>query len=404
MMPQSCTPPARKPYRNRAVPAIAFVALALLAASRAATADDSSLGQGLGALVQQAVSAPGAPPAALLRVQAPRLGLDWAGEATAPGSDVPQPRPDATLRIASNTKTYVAAAVLHLAEDGRLDLDAPVEPRLLPATVATLRAGGYRPEAITARMLLAHTSGLYDYADDAFLGRVMQEPGHRWSRAEQLAWAMTRGAPQGAPGEVFHYSDTGYILLGEILETVTGGPMAAAVRALVGFERLGLEATWFETLEPEPQDAPPRLEQRIGDMQVASIHASADLFGGGGLVSTLPELARFYRELLQGEVFTRPGTLEVMMTPSAASLASGQGGYGLGLSILRLDSGVDCFGHGGFWGTDAWHCPAVDVTVVGAVTSAEAREAIRTMTRAAVERVVEASERAVAQEATSSGG
>jgi D-alanyl-D-alanine carboxypeptidase len=164
--------------------------------------------------------------------------------------------------------------------------------------------------------------------------------------------------------------------------------MAAAVRALVGLERLGLIATWFETLEPEPPDAPPRLRQRIDGMDVAAFDASSDLYGGGGLVSTLPELARFYRALLQGEVFERPGTLATLLTPSAPSLASGEGGYGMGLGRLQLANGVDCFGHSGFWGTEAWHCPAVDVTVVGAVTEANADEALGKMTRGAVERVV----------------
>jgi D-alanyl-D-alanine carboxypeptidase len=371
------------------VPAAALVAFALLAASRPALADETPLEPALEVLVQQAVSAPGAPPAALLRVQAPRLGLDWAGEAVVPGRDEPPPRADGTLRIASNTKSYVAAAALRLAEDGRLGLDAPVERLLLPATVATLRAGSYRPEAITVRMLLTHTAGLYDYANDqAFIERVLAEPRRRWSRAEQVEWATTHGKPQGAPGEAFHYSDTAYILLGEILETTTGEPMAAAVRALVGFERLGLIATWFETLEPEPPDAPPRLRQRIDGMDVAAFDASSDLYGGGGLVSTLPELARFYRALLQGEVFERPGTLATLLTPSAPSLASGEGGYGMGLGRLQLANGVDCFGHSGFWGTEAWHCPAVDVTVVGAVTEANADEALGKMTRGAVERVV----------------
>ncbi len=299
------------------------------------------------------------------------------------------PRADGTLRIASNTKTYVAAAVLRLVEDGRLELDAPIDRVLRPSTVATLRAGGYRPEAITVRMLLQHTGGVYDYAgDESYIARVMQDPGRRWTRPEQLEWAMSAGAPYGTPGEVFHYGDTGYILLGEVLEVVTSQPMATAMRSLLGYERLGLRATWFETLEPEPAGAPPRLLQHSEGVDIAPIDPSTDLYGGGGLVSTLPEMARFYRALLQGEVFRKPATLAAMLEPSPQSLASGGDGYGMGLGRLRLAGGVDCYGHAGFWGTEAWHCPGVDVTAVGAVTESAAEGALQHMVRRALELTV----------------
>lgn len=375
------------PRRTCQVVATGIVALALLAPASPATAEEPDLVEALAGLVEDAASGPQAPPAALLRVEAPRLGLDWTVAASACGRDEAMPSAaGGTLRIASNTKTFVAAAVLRLVEDGRLELDATLERLLLPASLATLRSGGYRPAAITVRMLLQHTSGLYDYAgDEEYIGRVLQDPGHRWTRAEQLEWAASAGTPYGEPGEAFHYSDTGYILLGELLETVTGQPMPAAVRELLGFERLGLRATWFETLEPEPQAAPPRLRQFSDGADIALIDASADLFGGGGLVSTLPELATFYRALLGGEVFRDSATLAGMLEPSPQSLASSGDGYGMGLGRWRPADGLECFGHGGFWGTEVWHCPGVDVTVVAAVTESAAAEPLRHMTHRAIE-------------------
>jgi D-alanyl-D-alanine carboxypeptidase len=389
-MPTSRIPTARIPSRLLAALAVGTLALVFLATLRPATASDEDLAEALAGLIEQAAAVPQDPPSAILLVVAPRLGLDWIGAAPGPGRDEAMPpRADGTLRIASNTKTYVAAAVLRLVEDGKLELDVPVERVLLPATVATLRDGGYRPDAITVRMLLQHTSGVYDYAsDESFIARVMQEPGRRWTRAEQVEWAMSAGAPYGVPGEVFHYGDTGYILLGEVLEVTTAQPMPAAMRSLLGFERLGLRATWFETLEPEPEGVPARSLQRSEGMDVALIDASVDLFGGGGLVSTLPEVARFYRALLQGEVFREASTLATMLEPSPQSLASGGDGYGMGLGRLRLPGGVDCYGHAGFWGTEAWHCPGVDVTVVGAVTESAAPEALQYMTRRALEQGV----------------
>jgi len=389
-MPKTHAPTLPTHFQSCTTLAAVLLALVLTLAISAVSAEEADLADAFTALLQQAAGAPQEPPSAILLVMAPPLGLDWTRAVPGPAHDETRPlRPDGTLRIASNTKTYVAAAVLRLVEDGRLDLDAPIERVLRPASVVTLRDGGYRPDAISVRMLLQHTGGVYDYAgDESFIAQVMQDPARRWTRAEQLEWAMSAGAPYGPPGEVFHYSDTGYILLGEVIEVVTGQPMPTAIRSLLDFDRLGLRATWFETLEPEPAVAPPRLLQRSEGMDVALIDASADLYGGGGLVSTLPEMARFYRALLQGEVFTKATTLATMLEPSAQSLASGGDGYGMGLDRLRLPGGVDCHGHLGFWGTEAWHCPGVDVTVAGAVTESAASEALQHMTRRALELTV----------------
>ena len=192
-------------FRRFAAPACAVLGLAWPATALPASAGQANLPAAFTALVEQAASAPQEPPSAILLVVAPRLGVDWTSAVPGGALDEALPiRPDGTLRIASITKTYVAAAVLRLVEDGRLDLDAPIERVLSPASVATLREGGYRPEAITVRMLLQHTSGVYDYAgDETYIAHVMQEPARRWTRAQQLEWAMTAGAPSGAPGEVF---------------------------------------------------------------------------------------------------------------------------------------------------------------------------------------------------------
>lgn len=324
-------------------------------------------------------------PGAMLRVEAPTIALRWSGAAGVSDLGTTTPLdPGQTLRIASITKTFVAAAVLRLAEQGRLDLDEPIARHLLPATRAVLRNGGYPPDVITVRMLLAHTSGLYDYAtSDAFFARVIAEPGHRWSRNEQLQLAMTAGSRYGEPGAVFRYSDTGYILLGEVLEMVTDRDMPVTVRELLDLDGLGLEHTWFETLEPEPGDAPDRAHQYQDGTDATGIDASVDLYGGGGLVSTLPDLTRFFRALVGGRVFEREETLAAMLAASPQSTADSGDGYGLGLARHRVGA-LDCYGHGGYWGIVVWHCPAVDVTAAAAVTDTSADQALARLQRNAV--------------------
>ena len=98
-----------------------------------------------------------------------------------------------------------------------------------------------------------HTSGIYDYGQDpAYQAAVNADPAKRWTRLEQVRFAMDHGAPVGEPGTVYAYSDTGYSLLGEIIERATGAPLADAYRTLLDFEGLHLDATYLESLEPAP--------------------------------------------------------------------------------------------------------------------------------------------------------
>lgn len=306
---------------------------------------------------------PGGPPAMVLALDGGDGARAWAAGRARRGSDEPI-TPDAPVRIASVTKTFLAAALLRLWEQGRLDLDAPIRGLLSDETRDALDSDGYDTGAITTRQLLAHTSGLADHwGMRLYQLQARYLPGRRWTRIEQVRFAMRHGAPVGAPGERFFYSDTGYLVAAEVLERASGQTMAQAVRTLLRFEAIGLNATWFETLEPRPPGAPLQARQYIGWQDGSSIHASFDLYGAGGLVASAPDLARFFRALAGGSVFDRGETFALMAQPTPQSRASGAD-YGLGLSLLTI-GGRACIGHGGFWSHLAWVCP--DTGEAGAV-------------------------------------
>jgi D-alanyl-D-alanine carboxypeptidase len=264
--------------------------------------------------------------------------------------------PDATFRIASVTKTFTAAAILRLVERGRLALEDPISRHLSPATVALLQDGGYDVNAIRVSHLLQHTGGLAgDYAElPAYVEFILSHPRHRWTRAEQVRFVIDRTRPLAPPGAEEHYSDTGYILLGEILERVTGRRLAAAYRSLLRFKRLGLDETYLETRERKPAVAKPRAHQYIGNIDTTRFNPSFDLHGAGGHVSTLDDLVRYYRALLGGRVFKRAATLRTMLANE--------------MGIDRTPIGDEiCYGHGGFWGVAAYHCPRSDLTIAGMI-------------------------------------
>src|SRR4051812_20005814 len=199
----------------------------------------------LQAAVDEAVRAAPSIPGLVVHVEAPgrHLGLRVAAGLADRATATPLTS-DAGFRIASNTKTFTAAAILRLVEQGRLSLDTPIAGLDAPETVDALRADGYRVDSITVRHLLQHTSGIYNYGKDpAYETAVAAEPAKRWTRLEQVRFAVDHGDPLGEPGTMYAYSDTGYALLGEILERVTGTSLGDAYRTLLGFERLHLDAT-----------------------------------------------------------------------------------------------------------------------------------------------------------------
>jgi len=269
-----------------------------------------------------------------------------------------------TFRIASQTKVFTAAAILRLVEDGKLRIDEPIAGLLSPPLEQILRRGGYDPGRITLRELLSHTAGLPDYADDpGYQAEVAAHPTRRWTRLDQVTWAITRLKAPGAPGTIYHYSDTGYILLGDIIERQTGLAQGPAYRSLLDFKRLGLTHTWFESLEPPPADAPPTAHQFVSGTDVTAVDPSFDLYGGGGLVSTLQDQAHWMTALFGGRVFHHSQTLALMLTVPPVNRGAADGhDYALGI-YKDSDAGEVCWGHSGFFGSSAYYCPALDLTV-----------------------------------------
>jgi D-alanyl-D-alanine carboxypeptidase len=247
-------------------------------------------------------------------------------------------------------------------ETGKLDITKPIENYISKDSVALLRKDGYDPSVITIQQLLSHTSGIYDYAqDDGFRKKVFDDPMHAWTRAEQIKLAMDNGKPIGKPGETYGYSDTGYVLLGEIVERKTRQNLATAVRTLVRFKKIGLVDTYWEQLEPKPNKAP-FAGALFESADFTQFNHSFDLFGGGGIVSSTRDLATFFRALIRGEVFDNPRTLATLLTvPPAKRGNSGEELYGNGVYQLNLGQ-VQCIGHSGFFGQAVAYCPAKDIT------------------------------------------
>lgn len=344
----------------------AFYSLALIAlgcssfASAAAVPQQTA--QQLEALLAEHKAATPAIAGEAITVQTPKW--TWSGAVGSVSGTKTPLTPRHSFRIASVTKSFTAAAILRLMETGRLDITKPIFDYISNESSALLNAGGYDPKKITIQQLLSHTSGIYDYAmDEKYSTKVFGDPSRQWNRAEQIKHAMDNGKPIGTPGEVYAYSDTGYILLGEIIERKTGQNLAAAVRRLLRFQKLGLTDTYWEQLEPKPKfSKAPFAGNMFREADLTQANHSFDLFGGGGLISTTRDLSVFFRALIRGEIFDSRRTLAVLLTIPPAK--RGQGGHDTyGNGVYQFNIGREhCLGHGGFWGQTVAYCPASDIT------------------------------------------
>lgn len=319
---------------------------------------------------------------ASLAVFRPSAGLAWEGAAgfADPENQTPM-TPAHPVRIASNTKTYVAATVLRLAETDRINLDSAIADHLPAEYVELLESDGYDPAAITVRHLLTHTGGLFDHGGaEAYTEAIIADPTHHWTPVEQITALVEWGDKLGEPGQVYSYSDSGYVLLGVIVEQITGQDLAEAVRELVGFDGLGLDATWWEIMEAPPEGSKERAHQFLGDLDVTEFLPYYDLYGGGGIATTMGDLARFHGALFRGEVYSDPSTVETMLStfdgigaiPTADERSLPPGAYRMGVWVLETE-GYTTYHHTGFWGTMAVHVPELDLTLAATANQNEAK-------------------------------
>ena len=280
---------------------------------------------------------------------------------------------DTPWRIASITKTFVSVAVLKLCESDVLELDAPAELFLPEWATELLKnmttMGRKEPQRVSIRMLLQHTSGLYDHSIDPALDtRLRSDPKHRWTARELLNFAAEHGKPVARPGERFHYSDTGYIFLSTLVEHMTGKRLATVVRKLTEMDSLKLGSTWWEIFENPPTSAPnEKANQYLGDVDVSEFDGSFDSYGGGGLISNSGDLNKFTLAVHKGDILgwkiMRQLYITVPVDPDSY-IAPELSEYGLGW-IKSNSNGHVIWWHLGFWGSWTGYIPSMELVFSG---------------------------------------
>ncbi|MBT2467415.1 beta-lactamase family protein [Streptomyces sp. ISL-66] len=289
-------------------------------------------------------------------------GRTWRGASGV--ADVKTGRPvrsDMRQRVGSVTKTFTAAAVMQQVEQGRIELDAPIGgylPQLVP---------GERGRKITVRMLLNNTSGIPDYIRYAFPSLADASPASlddnrfRQFRPAELIEMGLAAPPAGEPGATPGvYSNSNYLLLGQLLEQVTGTPAQEYITRNV-IERAGLRHTGFPD-GPRIEGPHSRMYEALwGVMDPPrdySVYNMSWTGTGAALVSTMEDLNRFYGKLLDGEIVSRSSLAQMQRTVPVVALDGSTIEYGLGLHKVETQ------GCGTFWGHDGtvWGAGTISLT------------------------------------------
>ncbi|MCP4547996.1 MAG: beta-lactamase family protein [bacterium] len=303
---------------------------------------------------------------AALLVASPRL--NWAGAAGMADGVAEPMSVDHKFKIASIGKTFTATVILQLMEERKLNL-ADTLAEIFTAGEVDLDSlhihdGVAYGRLITVEQLLGQTSGIRDYMEHPdFFPDLVADPGYQWSPERIMARYFKYGMHRQAaspPGEGFEYADPNYVLLGMVIEKVTGSSLADQYRERI-FEPLAMVNSYLEFYEPARGDNP------LSHTFFSTVDVSQDIntsfdWAGGGIVSTCTELTKFFRALLEGQLFRKPATLELMLAAADRGFGLTDAAYGYGI-MKREIQGLIFYGHGGAYDCDMFYCPTEKIGV-----------------------------------------
>ncbi len=273
-------------------------------------------------------------PGAIVGMWFPGIGTWVAGAGVADVSTGEAPLPTDQVRIGSITKSFTATCILQLVDARKLGLKDT-----LSKYVPWVPNAGH----ITVRQLLNMTSGLYNFTDDqTFWDRVLADRTARWTPRQLVKLAVSHPAVF-PPGQRYMYCNTNYVLLGMIIEKVTGDPAGHEITTRI-IDRLGLKHTVFPMGHGlpapymhgyAPVDGQPN---GSADLQDFSIYSPTPFWTAGGMVSTVGDLRIWLKAIATGKLLSAR-----MHAAQLKFSAPNTSSYGLGV----MNAGGTMFGHSG---------------------------------------------------------
>lgn len=237
---------------------------------------------------------------------------------------------ETVYQLASVTKTFTATAVMLLVRDGKIALDDKIAERLpdLPAAW----------NKVTVRQLLNHTSGIKSYTSVPDFEKTLRKD---YTQRELLD-LVAKAPLEFAPGEKWSYNNTGYFLLGMLIEKAAGKPYGEFMAERI-FQPLGMTRTRTNDLRAIIRGRAQGYEWDGKELRNGEHTSPTQPFAAGMLVSTVGDLAKWDAALANHAVLDE-STLTTMWTPTR--LSKGEAGYGFGWGVSKV-AGHRLVSHGG---------------------------------------------------------
>ncbi|MFN8590451.1 MAG: serine hydrolase domain-containing protein [Thermomicrobiales bacterium] len=258
------------------------------------------------------------------------------------------------FRIASVTKTFVATVVLQLVDEGKLALDDRLE---------SFVSGIANGNEITIRQLLNMSAGIYNFIHDADFDKTYtNDPLADYDAADEIA-IIRRYPADFPPGTEGRYSDSNYVLLGAIIEQVTGQSTAAEIQRRI-LDPLGMTQTRYPDTPEIPEPFPHGYAADPGSPNLRDLTRSNPLVAGaaGAMISTLDDLHLWARALADGTLLSPETQRQRLETVPFQTVPGFDLRYGLGIMDLN-----GFYGHtGAIFGYSTWvlRSPERDATLV----------------------------------------
>ena len=257
------------------------------------------------------------------------------------------------VRIGSNTKTFVVGVILQLVDEGRLGLDDPISKFDLGVRIPNARN-------ITVRQLCNMTSGLFEVYESPQLEKAVTTPLARMSPRELIKVAV-KNAPYFPPGKGWHYTNTGYLILGLIIEAITGNTIEDEIYSRFT-KPLGLSHTTFPTAYPGmpcPYMHGYDLDENRQWIDVSIMYDPLAVWSAGVMISNMQDMKKWVKAYVTGKTNSPETQRERLKCVDTKGMGAG---FGLGIVCT---SGWYGYTRGiAGYNTAAYYLPQEDATII----------------------------------------
>ncbi|MFY0545064.1 serine hydrolase domain-containing protein [Brevibacillus sp. H7] len=309
---------------------------------------------------------------AYLLIHSDKLHIHW-NMAYGQTDDMPAD-PEQPYHTASIGKTFTAVIIAMLVEEGKVRYSDPIAKYLPEEILKDLHIykGKDYSNEIRIEHVVSNTSGLPDYYEDKpkggkhFLKILLEEPSRVWTPQETIQWSKQYLSPRFSPGNGLHYTNTGFNLLGLIIEKITSRPYHEVLHEYI-FQRLHMNHSYLSQYsEPAVKSSYPvaSLYSLEGPINVENYRSFSSIYAAGQTVSTSEDLLVFMKALVGNQIIQHE-SLETMQKWTKMWMGVD---YGYGLMRVRMIPFIqkyNVWGHIGSTGSFLFYNPAMDVYIIG---------------------------------------